>query len=142
MVILYGVFSSNYIFVAHLHASGADPCPICLNDSDKPTATRCCGQKFCSSCLEQALCVSPYCPTCRTPLRQIIGNQPPGTMTTSVSHHIPSNFLSLSPPSLYPSPFLPPSFSLPPSPLLPSFLPPFLAPPPLPPSSFLPPITS
>ncbi|KAL5471268.1 hypothetical protein EMCRGX_G029364 [Ephydatia muelleri] len=68
---------------AHLHASGADPCPICLNDSDKPTATRCCGQKFCSSCLEQALCVSPYCPTCRTPLRQIIGNQPPGTMTTS-----------------------------------------------------------
>ena len=112
-------------------------CPICLSTTETPTVTKCCGQMFCSSCLDTALSVSPYCPTCRTPLRKITGNQPPGTMSTSVCYHIP-------PPS--PPPYVPlppfihlPSFTSPPPfihlpsslhspPLLPSFTspPPFI----------------
>ena len=32
-------------------------------------------------CLERSLAFSPYCPTCKYPLRPVIGNQPNGTMT-------------------------------------------------------------
>ncbi|XP_019856835.1 PREDICTED: uncharacterized protein LOC109585277 [Amphimedon queenslandica] len=61
-------------------------CPICRNDiATDPTPTKCCNQIFCKSCLKESLKHSPYCPTCKEPLRKVKGNQPAGgTMTHCV----------------------------------------------------------
>jgi deltex-like protein len=58
-------------------------CPICLEKLKSPLKTNC-GHTFCKDCLEKALEYDPYCPSCKTPLREITGKQPPGgTMTHS-----------------------------------------------------------
>ena len=52
-------------------------CPICLEAFKNPTKTSC-GHAFCSGCLNKALQYDPYCPTCKKPLRTIVGKQPKG----------------------------------------------------------------
>ncbi|CAE1281248.1 yggS [Acanthosepion pharaonis] len=60
-----------------------DSCPICLCDfTDKKTLDKC-GHSFCSACIDHSFsAVGPYCPVCQTVYGKIIGQQPPGTMST------------------------------------------------------------
>ena len=68
------------------HSIAHTGCPICLEAFKNPKETKC-GHKFCTSCIQKALSYDPYCPSCKTPLRSIIGKQPPGgTMTHKVCH--------------------------------------------------------
>ena len=41
-------------------------CPICLLILKDPQQAKCCGKKFCKSCVEKALILDKYCPTCRS----------------------------------------------------------------------------
>ena len=60
-------------------------CPICLDDKFiDPVVLNCCSKKFCRKCIDTAIAASPYCPTCKFPLRKIVGNQPHGTMSCHV----------------------------------------------------------
>ena len=74
-----------------IHCCLSIDCPICLNsETTDPVTTDCCKKAFCRSCLDKALKYSPYCPTCKKPLRTVTGNQPQGTMNTYVSQmHLP-----------------------------------------------------
>ena len=56
-------------------------CPICLDKFTNPKRTKC-GHQFCSGCLKEALKHDPFCPTCKQPLRSIIGKQPVGGQMT------------------------------------------------------------
>ena len=102
LIILYDLLYSILIFLFVLG------CPICLNEMmTLPVETRCCKQKFCQSCLDEALKHSCYCPMCKVALKPVRGNQPPGgTMSHSftklsipgyeghgcivITYHIPS----------------------------------------------------
>ena len=64
-------------FISHLDKT----CPICLDKFTNPTRTKC-RHKFCSGCLEKALKFDPFCPTCKQPLRPIVGKQPVGGQMT------------------------------------------------------------
>ena len=78
-----GMVNESNIVAHHLFFIG---CPICRNEkATDPTNTKCCQQIFCKSCLKESLKHSPYCPTCKKPLKAVKGNQPAGgTMTHSV----------------------------------------------------------
>ena len=55
-----------------------------------PVETTCCKQKFCQSCLDEALKHSCYCPMCKVALKPFRGNQPPGRMShTVINQRIP-----------------------------------------------------
>ena len=66
-------------------------CPICLNEvMTIPVETTCCKQKFCQSCIDEALKHSCYCPVCKVALKPVRGNQPPGKMShTVINQRIP-----------------------------------------------------
>ena len=55
-------------------------CPICLDKITDPVILNCCSKIFCRKCIEMAVATSPYCPTCKLPLRKVVGNQPHGRM--------------------------------------------------------------
>ena len=59
-------------------------CLICLDDIIDHVNMNCCKNTYCKECLDEALKHSPYCPTCKTPLREVKGNQPAGTMDQQV----------------------------------------------------------
>ena len=61
-------------------------CPVCLDTYKDPVETKCCKQKFCRKCLDESLSHSSYCPICKTALKAIMGNQPPGTMSHSIQY--------------------------------------------------------
>ena len=64
-----------------------DQCPICLSEYKHPQTTKC-GHIFCRECIEQSLKYSSFCPTCKTPLRTLRGNQPiGGQMNVQVHVH-------------------------------------------------------
>ena len=78
----------QYEICTFLYITG---CPICLNEvMTAPVETTCCKQKFCESCLDEALKHSCYCPMCKVALKPVRGNQPPGTMShTVINQRIP-----------------------------------------------------
>ena len=67
---------------------GKPGCPLCLNEAlTDPVVMNCCKNQFCKACIEQAMVHSPYCPTCKTPLRPVECSQPLGsTMNHCISH--------------------------------------------------------
>ena len=72
------------MYVYHRFLFAHSGCPVCLEKNVvNPVITHCCQKTFCKACLDNALVHSPYCPTCKIPLRKITGNQPDGTM----NHH-------------------------------------------------------
>lgn len=62
-------------------------CPICLSKITKPKALKCCKQKFCIACIDEALQHSALCPMCQTPQWPLKGNQPVGSMRSEVSYY-------------------------------------------------------
>ena len=71
------VTTHMFFFISHLDKI----CPICLDEFTNPKHTKC-GHQFCSGCLKEALKHDPFCPTCKHPLRTIIGKQPQGGQMT------------------------------------------------------------
>ncbi|XP_070564848.1 uncharacterized protein [Ptychodera flava] len=58
-------------------------CKICISDIVDGKQLSKCKHRFCRSCIDEALKHDSRCPLCREPQREMIGNQPSGTMT----HH-------------------------------------------------------
>ena len=56
-------------------------CPICLSGFKDPVKTKC-GHSFCRGCINEAVQHSPYCPSCKTAIRTIVGSQPNGGKMT------------------------------------------------------------
>ncbi|XP_003390861.1 PREDICTED: uncharacterized protein LOC100631422 [Amphimedon queenslandica] len=62
-------------------------CSICLNEVvTDPVTIKCCSKVFCRVCIDKALEHSSFCPICRAAVKEVKGNQPPGTMGHSFSH--------------------------------------------------------
>ncbi|XP_060564911.1 probable E3 ubiquitin-protein ligase DTX3 [Ruditapes philippinarum] len=72
-----------------LHEIGTDNlgerenCPICLGSISDQKQLRC-GHSFCQTCIKEHHKYKYSCPVCNEPLDILIGDQPPGTMTTTV----------------------------------------------------------
>lgn len=62
-----------------------DKCPICLDHFQNKKVLEKCKHEFCAKCLQQCLDHKPVCPVCTVPYGVVIGNQPDGTMTESVT---------------------------------------------------------
>ncbi|XP_035682793.1 protein mono-ADP-ribosyltransferase PARP14-like [Branchiostoma floridae] len=56
--------------------SGYKDCPICLEKTERPKRLHCCGNEFCSDCIEQAFNSKPVCPTCGKQYGALKGSQP------------------------------------------------------------------
>ena len=51
-----------------------------------PVTMKCCNEVFCRICIDKALEHSSLCPICRVAVKEVKGNQPPGTMSRYNSH--------------------------------------------------------
>ena len=55
-------------------------CQCCFDETTDPVILNCCSLIFCRQCFDLAVADSLYCPTCKLPLREVVGNQPHGRM--------------------------------------------------------------
>ncbi|XP_009082304.1 PREDICTED: E3 ubiquitin-protein ligase DTX3L, partial [Acanthisitta chloris] len=61
-----------------------DECPICMERINNKETLRKCKHAFCKSCISQAMAYKPACPVCNTVYGVLKGDQPEGTMSTTV----------------------------------------------------------
>ncbi|XP_078582505.1 uncharacterized protein LOC144865562 [Branchiostoma floridae x Branchiostoma japonicum] len=53
-------------------------CPICMDELVQPRKLDCCGNEFCTDCIDQAFKIKPVCPTCGHQHGALKGTQPKG----------------------------------------------------------------
>ncbi len=82
----------HYYHVQMLFHCFADKCPICLSGFTDSVKTKC-GHVFCRGCIDQAMQHNSFCPTCKTVLKTIVGNQPDGRMDVQVEFVILKMFI-------------------------------------------------
>ncbi|XP_019620777.1 PREDICTED: E3 ubiquitin-protein ligase DTX3L-like [Branchiostoma belcheri] len=73
-----GGLSSNPTDAQPSESTDDSDCPICMDKAAQPRMLDCCGNEFCSDCIDQAFEIKPVCPICGHQYGALKGTQPIG----------------------------------------------------------------